>query len=457
MRKANFHSNARASWNNRAGTNRNSRDVRGKHTENRGYKPGDNWIECQRCGFDVYASEAREDGYREGLIVCPKCYDAPHPQDYVRAFDDTLTPYGFATGAVEYDRTGAEGSTDNPSQTSFTADDLTGSLSAISAQTDAELDTISTLTVTTNFPTAVYDTLLGGDQSVSDWSATGLPSGLTINSSGQITGTVGGSAFDDTPYSVTVTAIYANGHRITNVPFTWNITELSGPETISNLHLWWDTSETGPAAPYVFSDTARTTPITDGGFVLGVTDRSGNGRHAVTEDTDANNAGVWRETGQNSIGTLDCALNGLSQPTSIEIDTLDVITQIYTVVAVGKMATPDVTERHALIGMTASTGTEMRISRTGDGGANELTTIGVGTSDDGRSWSTEVGEWWGFLMEINGSSSGVQYISRGSATIQDATPAFNSHDASTVAAATLRFGAGVDGIPNIRSGWNEEV
>ncbi len=48
--------------------------------------------------MDVLASEAREDGYKEGLIVCPKCYDPPHPQDYVRAHDDTLAPAGLSTG-----------------------------------------------------------------------------------------------------------------------------------------------------------------------------------------------------------------------------------------------------------------------------------------------------------------------------------------------------------------------
>jgi hypothetical protein len=309
MRKANFHSNARASWNNRAGTNRNSRDVRGKHTENPGYKPGDNWIECQRCGFDVYASEAREDGYREGLIVCPKCYDAPHPQDYVRAFDDTLTPYGFATGAVEYNRTGAVGSTTSPAQTGFTGDDFTGSLSAIADQISAELETISTLTVTTNFPTAVFDTLLGGDQSVTGWSASGLPSGLTINSSGQITGTVDGDAFDATPYTVLVTATYANGYNITNVPFEWGITEtaLNPNEVAASCGAtdwaWYDASINDDLYTTIAGSTNAASSI----IVNRWEDKSGNHHHLYASVDSGND--TWQMTGLDGWGTLQ----GVSQ------------------------------------------------------------------------------------------------------------------------------------------------
>lgn len=445
-----------ARWNRSAGANTHSREARGKHTSSSRYKSGDNWVECQRCGHDIYGSDAMEDGYTQGLIVCPKCYDAPHPQDYVRAYEDRISPgSGMVTGETGVNlANGLAGSTSNPAQTSFTGDDFTGSLSAISDQTDGELETISTLTVTTNFPTSIYDTLLGAEQTVASWSALGLPAGLSINSSGQITGTVGATAFDDTPYSVVVTATFTNGYQIANAAFTWNITELSDPSSISDLHLWWDTSERD--GNFVFSDLARTVAITNGGTVRGVIDRSGNGKHASIEAE--GNAGTWAAAGQNSIGTLDCQAGvGGATPKSIETDATGGLTQIYTVVAVGKVPTPHASERRALISMTASTGTEMRINLSGAGGNNELTTIGVGSSDDGRAWGGETGEWWGFLMEINGSSSGVQYFSRGSATIQDAAPAFNSHNASTVVPATLRFGAGVDGIPNIRSGWDEEV
>lgn len=39
----------------------------------------DNWIICDRCGFKVRASVARETW--DGLLVCPADWEARHPQD----------------------------------------------------------------------------------------------------------------------------------------------------------------------------------------------------------------------------------------------------------------------------------------------------------------------------------------------------------------------------------------
>ena len=107
---------SRRSWNRRAGANTHAREVRGKHLGNR-WKEGDYWAECQRCGHDVYGSTLREDGYVKGLLVCPKCYDPPHPQDYIRVPVDKITPDGPTTGVTDYDTTGVEGSTDVPAST----------------------------------------------------------------------------------------------------------------------------------------------------------------------------------------------------------------------------------------------------------------------------------------------------------------------------------------------------
>ncbi len=128
MKKHRFDRTPRAPWNRMAGTSRHPGHATGKHVPNPGYVAGDNWIECQRCGFDLLASQAREDGYREGLIVCPSCYDAPHPQDFVHAFEDTLTPAEHATGP---DDTGSvvEGEDVNGASLIWTpiGDDPTGS------------------------------------------------------------------------------------------------------------------------------------------------------------------------------------------------------------------------------------------------------------------------------------------------------------------------------------------
>jgi len=60
----------------------------GKHTKNPGFKSGDNWVTCDRCGMDIYASDAKKDW--EGLIVCPEDYEVRHPQDFVRAKKDKI-------------------------------------------------------------------------------------------------------------------------------------------------------------------------------------------------------------------------------------------------------------------------------------------------------------------------------------------------------------------------------
>ena len=108
----------REAMNRRAGANLHAREVRGRHGENPGYRPGDNWSTCQRCGFDVYASDLREDGYKPGLMVCPKCYDPPHPQDYVRVRTEDTAPLPGSTGSIDsYSTVAAVGSTEIPPAT----------------------------------------------------------------------------------------------------------------------------------------------------------------------------------------------------------------------------------------------------------------------------------------------------------------------------------------------------
>lgn len=54
-----------------------------------GFKSGDPWGECQRCGRKRRLSKIVEDGYSKGLRVCrATCYDPPHPQERVRAVHD---------------------------------------------------------------------------------------------------------------------------------------------------------------------------------------------------------------------------------------------------------------------------------------------------------------------------------------------------------------------------------
>ena len=61
----------------------------GKHTANPGYKPGDNGVECDVCGMDIYASDSKKRW--DGLIVCHDDWEIRHPQDFVRARKDKIT------------------------------------------------------------------------------------------------------------------------------------------------------------------------------------------------------------------------------------------------------------------------------------------------------------------------------------------------------------------------------
>lgn len=59
-----------------------------KHTSNPDYKSGDNWIECQVCGMDTYASDIKKRW--DGILVCPEDYEVRHAQDFVRVRKDKI-------------------------------------------------------------------------------------------------------------------------------------------------------------------------------------------------------------------------------------------------------------------------------------------------------------------------------------------------------------------------------
>ena len=64
------------------------------------------------------------------------------------------------------------------------------------------------------------------------FSATGLPTGLSIDSSGEITGTIASDASQSGPYSVTVTVIDGNGGSDSQT-FVWNVSN-PGPDAVND-------------------------------------------------------------------------------------------------------------------------------------------------------------------------------------------------------------------------------
>lgn len=50
------------------------------------YRAGDFWRICDRCGFQVRASQTAKEW--TNLVVCLECFDVRHPQDFVRGRKD---------------------------------------------------------------------------------------------------------------------------------------------------------------------------------------------------------------------------------------------------------------------------------------------------------------------------------------------------------------------------------
>lgn len=69
------------------------RNVRNKLTRNPGYKPGNHWVLCDRCGCAVRSMEAKVTW--EGYVVCPDDWEPRQPQDFVRARYDRIAPEGL--------------------------------------------------------------------------------------------------------------------------------------------------------------------------------------------------------------------------------------------------------------------------------------------------------------------------------------------------------------------------
>lgn len=63
-------------------------NLRGKHTKAPGYQPGNHWVVCDSCGFDIRAFDIKETW--DGRLVCPADWEPRHPQDFVRSKEDRI-------------------------------------------------------------------------------------------------------------------------------------------------------------------------------------------------------------------------------------------------------------------------------------------------------------------------------------------------------------------------------
>ena len=247
----------------------------GAHTANPGWLSGQYWVECQRCGLDYRAKHIRKQW--DGLIVCESCWEPRHSQDFVRGRADQMRPRGPSNpvGLVVMDST--TGSTSIPGGTFIGMfQETPGSeenLGVLADQTHAQNDTITTISTASVFP-SLLDTF-GDALTITAYALQDAPAGVSIDSSGDITGTIATGA-TVTTHATCVQATYSDG-KVQRAPFNWTITALVDPTTIPDLAIWWDFADDTTT----WKDAARTMPATmSGDDVLGVTDKSGSGNHA---------------------------------------------------------------------------------------------------------------------------------------------------------------------------------
>jgi hypothetical protein len=133
--------------------------------------------------------------------------------------------------------------------------DASGSYSVTLTATDSAADVSASQTITwgvsnpvaltspgdqTNFDGDTVELPISASDSTGhalSFAATGLPSGLSIDSgSGVISGTIASDAWSATPYSTTVTAIDSTAGISANQSFTWTVAPLAHDATYSVLH-----------------------------------------------------------------------------------------------------------------------------------------------------------------------------------------------------------------------------
>jgi hypothetical protein len=384
--------------------------------------------------------------------VCPKCYDPPHPQDYIRVPVDRITPAGPTTG--ETDTTlivagtdingtatlwtslaggGAVGSTSNPAG----GFEPTGDVSTMPNQAHVTASAISTVTSSTYFPTSVFSVLNNTTYLPTAWAATNLPTGLSISAStGDITGTpTAGASYTN---SVTVAVTYgSSGLTYTSNTWSWTITDTGlAPDEITSLTLWWDFSED----EYVWSDTPRTVKILDAEKALGVTDRSGNANHGTVS---AGDGGRWFANTRNSLATLDmdteagAARNMASSSIGL--------TPPYTMIGVAQVPVVGASQQSVLLSHSGINGTQWGVASDEQGGTDYVDTITGSVVTDteqnvGQAWGAKAGEWYMFTLVVD-SADGATAVTYSGET---AANPFD-HDAEAASQATFRIGVGVQG------------
>lgn len=196
---------------------------------------------------------------------------------------------GTVSGTISY---GAD--TDSPYSVTITATDShagvdvsTGyswTVEAPAIAMDGPAGVESVVGATSSIPITAID----NDVATLDYTATGLPSGLTIDSAtGVISGTIANDADANSPYSVTVTATDSDANISNTLTFTWSVSHLVVSNPGSQTNLVGDTVNLTITVPYAGNGTLTYSAIN---LPSGLSIDSGTGMISgtIASDADAN-------------------------------------------------------------------------------------------------------------------------------------------------------------------------
>ena len=228
------------------------------------------------------------------------------PSDGTLSFNNdgtfTYTPdAGFnGTDGFDYQIVDADGSIDTATVTITVGavNDAPVVDTAIPDQSSSDSDSIS-LNVAASFSDVDGDTLT--------FSATGLPLGLSIDTAGNITGTIDSSASQTGPFSVFVTADDGNGETVTD-SFTWTVGN-PGPDAQDDLFVTTeDTAFSGTVAgndsdPDLDAVSFNQTSLPGNGSVS----LNNNGSFTYTPDADFNGVDSFTYEIVDADGSIDTA------------------------------------------------------------------------------------------------------------------------------------------------------
>lgn len=218
-----------------------------------------------------------------------------------------------------------------------------------------------------------------------------------------------------------------------------------------SLAFWWDFSES--EGTFNYTDNPPTIAVSNGSDLKTVTDRSGN---AVTGIAPAGFVGTWDASVRNGNG----AWLASETPTLVLIVNAAAysgVTQPFTVVAIAHVDdSADNGKERVLFGPTVNDGTTFGFddeAAGADARKGFLWSRESSPAHDELDYSPVTrpdieGNWYMFLLEINGASSLAEFNS------DDASL---SHDAGVVQPATLRLGSGNSAPATPTNGWNSYI